>query len=65
MGRLLARLEALGLADNTLLIFMTDNGSSGGANVFNAGMRSRKGQPYEGGHRTVGLAKWISRSTRV
>lgn len=50
MGRLLARLDEWGLADDTLFIFMTDNGHSVG-NVFNAGMRGMKGTPYEGGTR--------------
>ncbi|MEM6332202.1 MAG: arylsulfatase [Planctomycetota bacterium] len=50
-----------GLADDTILVFMTDNGTSGGASPdaegfvhdgFNAGMRGVKGSAYEGGHRT-------------
>lgn len=53
MGRLMEKLEALDLIDNTILIFMTDNGTSlpdnrGG---FNAGMRGVKGSEYDGGHR--------------
>ncbi|MDR2116299.1 MAG: arylsulfatase [Planctomycetaceae bacterium] len=47
--RLDQTLQELGLADNTIFIFMTDNGSAG--NGFNAGMRGRKGTPYDGGHR--------------
>jgi hypothetical protein len=49
VGRLRARLAALGLERNTILIFMTDNGTAAGS--YNAGMRGRKGSPYEGGHR--------------
>lgn len=44
-------LDRLGLAENTILIFMTDNGTARGAEVYNAGMRGWKGSPYEGGHR--------------
>jgi arylsulfatase A-like enzyme len=58
VGRLLARLDALGLAENTLLIFMTDNGSIMGSRAFNAGMRGNKGTPYEGGHRVPFFVRW-------
>lgn len=59
-GRLCERLQSLGIEENTLLIFMTDNGTLGGCEVtpegfvtegFNAGMRGIKGSPHEGGHR--------------
>ncbi|MBM3498473.1 MAG: arylsulfatase [Armatimonadetes bacterium] len=56
VGRLTAHLEALGLADNTILIFMTDNGTSEPG--FNAGMRGRKGSEYEGGHRVPCFVRW-------
>jgi arylsulfatase A-like enzyme len=54
------RLRELGLEENTIVIFMTDNGSASGCEQdgdqfttagFNAGMRGMKGSPYEGGHR--------------
>jgi len=51
MGRLEAFLNETGLRDNTIVIFMTDNGTATGQEVFNAGMRGRKGALYEGGHR--------------
>ena len=51
MARLDAVLEQAGLRDNTLLIFMTDNGGTGGIKVFNAGMRGAKASLYDGGHR--------------
>ena len=44
-------LTDLGIADNTIFIFMTDNGSAGGGKLYNAGMKGQKGSPYEGGHR--------------
>lgn len=63
VGRLRATLEALGIADNTIVVFMTDNGSGGGVTCdaeghveegpcnYNAGMRGTKCWEYEGGHR--------------
>jgi len=61
MGRLMKRLDETGLADNTILIFMTDNGTSGGfsgGKGFNAGMKGRKGSLYEGGHRVPCFIRW-------
>ncbi|MFC1766099.1 arylsulfatase [Planctomycetota bacterium] len=58
--RLLDLLRKLRLEENTLVIFMTDNGTAGGMDQdddqfvtagYNAGMRGRKTSPYEGGHR--------------
>ncbi|MFO7870347.1 MAG: arylsulfatase [Kiritimatiellia bacterium] len=66
-GRLDARLKELGIADNTIVIFMTDNGSSGGCvndehgfvtQGYNAGMRGKKGSYYEGGHRVPFFIRW-------
>lgn len=51
-------LRELGIAENTLFIFTTDNGTSSGAKVFNAGMRGAKGSEYEGGHRVPFIAHW-------
>lgn len=65
-GKLDAFLAERGLRDNTLLIFMTDNGSSGGARVdadgyvtagYNAGLRGMKASYYEGGHRVPFFAR--------
>lgn len=58
LGRLRAFLRAEGLCDNTLLIFLTDNGTAEGDRVFNAGMRGRKGSPYDGGHRVPCFFHW-------
>ncbi|MCF6286701.1 MAG: arylsulfatase [Candidatus Hydrogenedentes bacterium] len=55
MGRLLARLDATGLSDNTIVIFMTDNGTSAG---HRGGMRGAKGSEYEGGHRVPCFIRW-------
>ncbi len=47
-----------GLAENTIFIFTTDNGTAGGAKVFNAGMRAQKGSEYDGGHRVPFFVHW-------
>ncbi len=61
VGRLLKKLKALGLEDNTILIFMTDNGTAAGSRGgkgFNAGMRGTKGSEYDGGHRVPCFIRW-------
>ena len=67
MSRLVAALDELELAEDTILIFMTDNGTAAGFNPkapagtwggFNAGMRGRKGSEYEGGHRVPCFLRW-------
>ena len=58
VGRLEAFLKESGLRDNTIVILMNDNGGTAGVNVFNAGMRGRKTQYYEGGHRAVCFVRW-------
>lgn len=58
VARLEAFLTETGLRDNTILIFMTDNGGTAGVPVYNAGMRGRKTQLYEGGHRVPCFVRW-------
>ena len=67
MARLRHHLRILGIEENTILIFMTDNGSAMGCDLdvqqfvtagYNAGMRGRKGSPYEGGHRVPLFMHW-------
>jgi arylsulfatase len=58
VGRMLKRLDDWGLAANTLVIFMTDNGGTAGCAVFNAGMRGRKNTPYQGGTRVPAFWRW-------
>jgi len=61
MGRLMEQLEESGLAGDTILIFMTDNGTSAGfrgGKGHNAGMRGTKGSIYEGGHRVPCFIRW-------
>lgn len=67
IGKLRKVLEKNDLSKNTILIFLTDNGTSGGAVLdekgflikgFNAGMRGKKVSPYEGGHRVPFYIHW-------
>ena len=58
-GMLDKKLTELGIADDTILIFMTDNGTScGGEQMHTAGLRGAKGSPYDGGHRVPFFMRW-------
>ncbi len=66
-GKLVAKLRELKIEDQTILIFMTDNGGTGGAHLdkqqfvtrgYNAGMRGLKGSYYDGGHRVPFFMRW-------
>jgi len=58
MARLDVMLKESGLYDNTLLIFMTDNGGTYGVPIWNARMRGGKTQYYDGGHRVPCFIRW-------
>ncbi|MEM6632676.1 MAG: arylsulfatase [Bacteroidota bacterium] len=67
IGKLRNQLEEWGIADNTLLVFLTDNGTAAGCSLdekqqvikgFNVGMRGKKGSPFEGGHRVPLFLHW-------
>ncbi|MEO1525268.1 MAG: arylsulfatase [Planctomycetota bacterium] len=58
VGELRSFLDELGIAENTIFIFTTDNGTSSGSGVFNAGMRGKKGSHYDGGHRVPFFLHW-------
>jgi len=68
-GRLFAKLDELGLADNTLIFFSSDNGpediqirNAGHSGVGSPGpFRGRKRSLYEGGVRTPGIARLTGR----
>ena len=59
VGRLLARVDATGLREDTLVIFLSDNGPAG--DRYNAGMRGRKGSVHEGGGRVPFFIRWPGR----
>lgn len=65
VGRLTAFLETAGLRDNTIVIFLTDNGGTAGVRLFNAGMRGGKIQLYDGGHRVPCFIRWPSGGLRA
>lgn len=60
VGRVLKTLDDEGIAENTLVLFFSDNGgaaySVGGAD--NAPLRGGKGETYEGGIRVVSVVRW-------
>lgn len=58
VGRIQRKLEALGLAGNTVVVFMSDNGGLWPQSTSNAPLRAGKGYPYEGGIREPLLIKW-------
>ena len=57
VGRVVAKLEELGLADRTAIIFMSDNGGLERV-TSNAPLRAGKGTAYEGGIREPMIIKW-------
>ncbi|MEM7697853.1 MAG: arylsulfatase [Verrucomicrobiota bacterium] len=58
IGRLDQFLERSDLFKETIFIFLTDNGSTFGERYFPAGMRGRKTQNWEGGHRVPCFWRW-------
>ena len=59
VGKLLKKLDDLHLADNTLIIFMTDNGPQ--QTRYVGGMRGRKGDVYQGGVRVPFYMRYPAR----
>ena len=58
MGRLDQFLKTNNLTENTLLIYLTDNGSTMGPRYYNAGMKGGKVTLWEGGHRVPLFVRW-------
>ena len=56
VGRLMAKLDEWKIADNTILIFMTDNGPA--ASTYNGDMKGKKGSIDEGGTRVPFFIRW-------
>jgi len=68
VGRVMAALESLGLADNTFVFFASDNGGYlnyadrfAGEISSNGPLRGQKGEVFEGGHRVPAIAWWPGR----
>jgi arylsulfatase A len=59
IGRILKRLDELKLADDTIVLFLTDNGPNSGR--FNGNMKGRKGSVNEGGVRVPLFVRWPGR----
>jgi arylsulfatase A-like enzyme len=59
VGEVLAKLNELGLDENTLVIFTSDNGPWFGGST--GGLRGMKGCSYEGGYRVPCIARWPGR----
>jgi uncharacterized sulfatase len=56
VGSIFAKLRELGLDENTLVVFTSDNGPWYGGST--GGLRGMKGSTYEGGHRVPCIARW-------
>jgi arylsulfatase len=59
VGKLLDKLDEWGIANDTLIIYMNDNGGFDLAcKIYNAGMRGSKNTPHNGGTRAISLWRW-------
>jgi len=73
LGLLMQKLDDWKLSDNTILIYMSDNGrttkpKSNTNKIYNAGMRGLKNTPYQGGTRVPFFMRWpkhIKAGTKV
>ena len=72
-GKLHHHLHSLNLENDTILIFMTDNGTAAGVALdeqgfvidgYNAGLRGNKGSQYDGGHRVPFFIRWPTGEVR-
>jgi len=71
IGKVVNAIETMGMSDDTLIIFTSDNGGQLGVGATNGPLRAGKGDMYEGGIRVSVCAVWSgkikpgSRSDRV
>jgi len=61
VGAILDTLDRLNLSDNTLVIFLSDNGGARGTTANNGALRNFKHSVYEGGLRVPFLVRWPER----
>jgi arylsulfatase A-like enzyme len=61
MGLLRDELRGMGVADNTLLWYTSDNGAQGNSPGSTGGLRGVKGSVWEGGLRVPGIIEWPAR----
>jgi len=61
VGRLLATLDRCKLTNDTIVLFLTDNGGTAGVKTYNAGMRGGKVSVHEGGSRVPLFVRWPAR----
>jgi len=59
VGRILEKVKALGIDDNTMVVFASDNGPWYGGST--GGLRGMKGHTWEGGLRVPMIARWPGR----
>lgn len=62
IGEVFAKLRDRGLDDNTLVLFISDNGGDGGGS--NGPLRGKKGELFEGGLRVPLIARWPGRISK-
>ena len=58
LGRITKHLRDRGLEQDTIVIWMNDNGQTHGLEVYNAGMRGCKATAWQGGCRAMSFWKW-------
>lgn len=58
IGRLIECLSVEELTQNTIVLFLTDNGGTAGVKIYNAGMRGGKTSVHEGGSRVPLFIRW-------
>ncbi len=68
VGKVLAKLDALGLTDETIVVYTSDHGPCGSASIngeirYNAELRAGKGSPYDGGLKVPSFWRWPGRFT--
>ena len=61
IGRVLEAIDAEKLRENTLVVFLSDNGAGGAEGGSNAPMRGGKGSVYEGGIHVPAVVRWTGK----